>query len=60
MTAFVKLLTETSLTFSECPFSEQVPLYKAKIQLVNLTGEGWLHIKWDAIDSSETGMTLLL
>ncbi|XP_020605731.1 uncharacterized protein LOC110044516 [Orbicella faveolata] len=39
---------------NECQFSKQVLLHKAKILLVNLTGEGWLHIIWDAIDSSET------
>jgi len=56
MTALiVKLRTEKSLTFSECQFSKQVLLHKAKILLVNLTGEGWLHIIWDAIDSSQTG-----
>jgi len=26
--------------------------------LVNLTGERWLHIKWDAIDSSHIGNLL--
>ena len=41
--------------FSECHFTKGGPLHKANNLLVNLTGERWLHIKWEAIDSSETG-----
>jgi len=39
----------------ECQSSAQASHHKAKNLLVNLTGEKWLYIKWDAIDPSKTG-----
>ncbi|XP_020605784.1 uncharacterized protein LOC110044559 [Orbicella faveolata] len=38
----------------ECQSSAQASHHKAKNLLVNLTGEKWLYIKWDAIDPSKT------